>query len=56
MATPGPAHAYIDPGTGSYIFQLIAASLLGAIYAIKLYWQRLKMFFISRFSKNSDNS
>lgn len=40
-----PAEAYIDPGTGSMIFQILAAAFFGAIYAIKLYWQKLKDFF-----------
>jgi hypothetical protein len=26
--------AYVDPGTGSYLFQLAAAGLFGALYAI----------------------
>ena len=30
-----PAYAYLDPGTGSYFLQIIIATLLGAMYAIK---------------------
>ncbi len=36
------AHAYIDPGTGSYFFQLLIGALLAAGFAIKIYWSRLK--------------
>lgn len=36
-----PAAAYLDPGTGSYLFQVLVASVLGALFAIKLYWARL---------------
>jgi hypothetical protein len=40
--------AYIDPGTGSYILQLALAGVLGAGYALKHYWFRLKRLFTSR--------
>jgi hypothetical protein len=36
------ADAYIDPGSGSYILQLILAGLLGAGVAVKIYWKRIK--------------
>lgn len=46
-----PAHAYLDPGTGSYVFQALIAVLLGALFAVKTYGQRLKNFFTIFFSK-----
>ena len=30
-----PAHAYLDPGTGSYILQMILAGALGGAYVFK---------------------
>ena len=36
------AHAYIDPGSGSYILQLLLAGLLGAGVAVRIYWKRIK--------------
>jgi hypothetical protein len=36
------AHAYVDPGTGSYIVQLILAGLLGAAVAVRIYWKKIK--------------
>jgi hypothetical protein len=39
------ASAYLDPGTGSFIFQTIIALLVGASFAIKTYWQRIKSLF-----------
>lgn len=45
VLTPHPAHAYIDPATGSYVLQLILGTLLGALYAVKMYWSRIKAFF-----------
>lgn len=48
-----PVHAYMDPGTGSYVFQALIAVFLGGIFAVKTYWQRLKNFFINIFSKKA---
>jgi hypothetical protein len=42
---PSGAHAYIDPGTGSYIIQLLVAGLLSSAYLIKIYWRRIKAMF-----------
>ena len=42
--------AYLDPGTGSYIFQLLIAGLLGFLFIIKTYWSRIKGFLIRVFS------
>lgn len=39
------AHAYIDPGIGSYIFQLLIAGLVGASFLIKVFWGEIKVFF-----------
>jgi hypothetical protein len=33
---------YIDPGSGSLFVQAIVGGLLAALYAIKLYWHKLK--------------
>ena len=46
-----PAYAYLDPGTGSYFLQIIVATLLGAMYAIKQFWYKIKIFCINIFSK-----
>ncbi len=34
--------AYIDPGTGSYIFQVAAAGALAAMFTVKRYWHRIR--------------
>ena len=52
LCLPLNAHAYIDPGTGSFVFQMVVAGLLGALMYIKMAWQSIKLFFISRFSGN----
>ena len=40
-----PAQAYIDPGTGSFIFQLLISAFVGGIFIIKTYWQKIKNWF-----------
>ena len=41
LLVAAPAHAYVDPGTGSYVFQLIIGAVLGAGVAIKMFWRRI---------------
>src|SRR6187401_723908 len=36
------AKAYLDPGTGSIILQLLAAGLLSALFYFKSFWRKLK--------------
>jgi hypothetical protein len=36
---------YVDPGSGSYLVQVIIAAVLGAAFWIKMYWLRIKAFF-----------
>ena len=56
---PIAAFGYIDPGTGSYIFQLLIAGLLGAAFTIKSFWHQIptmlgKLAFWKK-SKSPDN-
>lgn len=37
--------AYLDPGSGSFILQLLIASLVGAAFIIKTYWRRINGYF-----------
>lgn len=39
--SPGAALAYIDPGTGSFVIQGIIAAVVGAGFAIKIFWRRI---------------
>lgn len=39
------AYAYLDPGTGSYIIQLIIAALLGGLFAAKQLRNKINIFF-----------
>lgn len=36
------AHAYIDPGSGSVLLQLILGGAAGVGVVVKLYWERVK--------------
>jgi hypothetical protein len=38
----GDAEAYIDPGMGSYFFQLLVAGFFAGLYGLRLYWGRLR--------------
>jgi hypothetical protein len=45
-----PASAYLDPGTGSMMLQLLLGGIAGAMVVGKLYWQRFRQFVTSLFS------
>lgn len=56
---PAKAYAYIDPGSGSYILQLILAGLLAASLAIKSFWRTIFDFFtnfLKRKKKKDDKT
>jgi hypothetical protein len=42
VLTAQPAHAYLDPGTGSYAIQVGIAGVLGAMFSLKMVWRRLR--------------
>ena len=42
---------YLDPGSGSFLLQLLIAGLLGAGFVIKSSWGKIKSF-MNRNSKN----
>jgi hypothetical protein len=45
LLTVPPAHAYIDPGTGSIVIQAVAAGAMAVALTGRLMWRRLKGFF-----------
>ena len=47
----GEACAYIDWGTGSFLIQMAIAGLVGASFAVKIFWKQIKTFFAGLFSK-----
>jgi hypothetical protein len=49
-----PAFAYLDPGTGSMIIQVIVGAIAAALVSIKLAWHRIKVGVLSVFSGKKD--
>jgi hypothetical protein len=49
---PSFAYAYLDPGSGSYIFQLILAGIVGLMFLIKVYWNKIKALVVGLFSRD----
>ena len=42
---PPKAHAYLDPGTGSYLLQITAAVFFAGLFILKAGWGHIKSFF-----------
>ena len=45
-----PAHAYLDPGAGSLLLQVLMGGLAGAAVVVKVYWNSL----MARFGRGGD--
>ena len=43
---PSPAWAYIDPGTGGMLLQLLLGGVAGALVVVKIYWARVREVFM----------
>lgn len=48
LASP---YAYLDPGSGSYLLQLLIASALGGLVVLRMYWSRVTAFIRRIFGK-----
>jgi predicted lipid-binding transport protein (Tim44 family) len=48
VCAPNPAYAYLDPGTGSMILQLLLGGVAGVLIIGKLYWQLFTDLFAKR--------
>jgi hypothetical protein len=46
--------AYLDPGSGSYLLQLLIAGLLGSLFLLRGYFGRIKFFIAGLLSKKDD--
>ena len=49
------AYAYIDPGLGSILIQATIGAIAAVSLTIKIYWQKIKDFFIKRKKKDFDS-
>jgi len=56
LILPGTAWAYIDPGTGSYLFQLVIAGGLAALYTLRRYWQNVKTMLASVLGRKREST
>lgn len=50
LAAAKPAYAYLDPGTGSYVFQLLIAGLLGGAFFLRSTYKTI----IRKFKKDPE--
>lgn len=41
------AYAYLDPGTGSIMFQALIGALVGLVITLKVFWYKIKIRFSS---------
>ncbi len=46
--------AYLDPGTGSYLFQIFIALFVGAAFTAKIWLRKIKSVFGNFFLKKDD--
>lgn len=53
---PPEVFAYIDPGTGSFILQMLIAGAMGLLFAAKAYWQKITSFVRQVFQKIRKNN
>lgn len=48
---PLDASAYVDPGSGSFLLQMLIAAVLGGLITLRGYWSRIKEFWTRRRKK-----
>ena len=54
LIMPVNAYAYIDPGTGSFIIQVLIGVLAGALVALKIFCVKVRGFFKGKLSKGKN--
>ena len=55
LALPSTAHAYLDPGTGSYVVQLLIGTVLGGLFAVGMFWRRVVAYIKRLFKRGSSD-
>jgi len=53
-APPNHVRAYLDPGSGSILLQVLIAGLLASLLIIRSSWAKIKTFFNRLFSRDVD--
>lgn len=51
ISFPSKAFGYIDPGSGSYLLQIVVTGALGVGFAVKSFWSQIKSYVRGRFSR-----
>ncbi len=51
-----PAHAYLDPASGSILLQMIVGGVAGVALAAKLFWHRILGFFGAKPKSTDDDA
>jgi hypothetical protein len=54
LAYPSDAWAYVDPGVGSYVFQVAIAGMLAGLYTLRRFSSAVTTFIRGRFSRQAD--
>jgi hypothetical protein len=52
---PREAAAYIDPGSGSYLIQILIAGLVGAAFTVRVFWKNLVATFARIFRGRNES-
>jgi len=55
LLLPGRTYAYLDPGSGSYLIQIVVASIAGFGYLTKANWKKIKNRFSSKSKRENKN-
>ena len=48
VGSESAAWAYLDPGSGSLILQIALGALVGFFATLKIYWNKIKAFFLPK--------
>ncbi|MEE8470809.1 MAG: hypothetical protein V3S51_05715 [Dehalococcoidia bacterium] len=44
LPAPEVTEAYLDPGTGGLILQVGIAAFVGGLFAVKIFWSKIRAF------------
>ncbi len=44
LVAPTSVFAYLDPGAGSMLLQMLIGGIVAGLYTLKLYWQKVRGF------------
>lgn len=51
IITPEPAQAYLDPGSGSFIIQILIAGIVSMAFFIRNFWSQITGFITNLFKR-----